>query len=193
MTLAFEMAHVTPYATTPSAITTTPFAITINPDLGRMAFVYNLNENNDGTITVVWANSVDVNVNELFTINFRIRDDIAINSGEVIISPVRVSITDMRTANLEALNPPTRNGHIEISYRERLWGDVDNNGVVDIHDVIALAQYLAGIPDARPCDIGYANADVDRNGHVNISDLILIAQYVACWHIPKCVVLGVPQ
>ena len=65
-----------------------------------------------------------------------------------------------------------------------IYGDVDENGVVDIADLSLLAQYVAqwGVALKEPI------ADVDVNDLVDIADLSLLAQYVAQWG----VVLG-PQ
>ena len=51
---------------------------------------------------------------------------------------------------------------------ERLWGDVDNDGSVNINDVTAIQQHIAelGSPDRE----GLLAGDVNGNGKTNIED-----------------------
>jgi hypothetical protein len=171
----------------------TPLYITANDDLGGSVFVYNLNENNDDTLSVVWASVYDVHTEELFTIRFQINAHVAVPEGEDVLTPVPISVIDLLTEIRTEVDPIERNGYVVITHGDLLWGDVNVDGVVDHRDVLALAQFLAGLPDSEPRDLGLKLADVDRNDRVNIGDLILIAQYVADWDGSRGVVLGIPQ
>ena len=58
----------------------------------------------------------------------------------------------------------------------KLYGDVDNNGKVDILDVIALNKNL--LTGDYISEDGKLNADVDRNGAINETDSLNILKYL---------------
>ena len=58
----------------------------------------------------------------------------------------------------------------------KISGDVDSNGKVDIDDLSLLASYMAGDPTAQ---INETNSDVDANNKVDIDDLSILASYMA--------------
>jgi len=60
-----------------------------------------------------------------------------------------------------------------------LWGDVNLDGVVDIHDLVRLAQHIARVPGMELVDLGLLLSDVFFDGHTNLSDLIHMARYLA--------------
>lgn len=58
---------------------------------------------------------------------------------------------------------------------ERVPGDADGNGKVDLHDALLVLQYDAG----WSVSIDKNNADVDANGAVTLEDALLIFRYGA--------------
>lgn len=64
-------------------------------------------------------------------------------------------------------------------YKERVLGDIDGTGVVDLTDVTVISQYIAG----WNVDCNSAALDVNSDGAVNLKDLVLLAQYVAGWDV----------
>lgn len=62
---------------------------------------------------------------------------------------------------------------------EALPGDVDNDQEVDLDDVNALANYLAG----WDVEVNEDVLDVNGDGVLNLKDLVLLAQYVAQWDV----------
>lgn len=58
-----------------------------------------------------------------------------------------------------------------------LPGDIDNDGDVDLTDVVTLAQVKAG------WDIKYVESalDPDGNGEFDLDDVVYLAQHVAEW------------
>ena len=58
---------------------------------------------------------------------------------------------------------------------ERIPGDVNDNGVADIHDALLVMQYTAG----WNVSLNTVNSDVDANNTVNLDDALLILQYGA--------------
>ncbi len=59
---------------------------------------------------------------------------------------------------------------------EAVYGDVDDNGKVEILDVIALSKSLMG--SGTLSTQGAANADVDQNGAINTTDALNIMKYL---------------
>ena len=53
-------------------------------------------------------------------------------------------------------------------------GDLNDDGKVDIHDCIVMAEYIVGANQDVPLEI----ADLNGDGQVAIMDLILLAQYI---------------
>ncbi|MBR5062389.1 MAG: metallophosphoesterase [Prevotella sp.] len=64
------------------------------------------------------------------------------------------------TVNLPDLSP----------YMEKLRGDIDHNGEVNIADVVALLNIVLG----NNLDYDFDVADVDANGAINISDIVTL-------------------
>lgn len=60
---------------------------------------------------------------------------------------------------------------------ERLWGDVDNDGSVNINDVTAIQQYIAelGAPDRE----GLLAGDINGDDKTNIEDATEIQRFLA--------------
>ena len=59
---------------------------------------------------------------------------------------------------------------------ERIPGDADGDGAVDLKDIVQIARYLAGGWNAV---IDIANADVNADGVVNLKDVVLLRRYLA--------------
>jgi len=57
-----------------------------------------------------------------------------------------------------------------------LYGDIDQNGVIDLSDLTALSQFL--LKDKELTGDSLKAADVTGDGSVNVSDLALLKQYV---------------
>jgi len=58
---------------------------------------------------------------------------------------------------------------------DRLLGDIDNNGVVDIQDAMALFQHSM-LPEMFPIDYP-GSIDLDKNGTVDLNDAMRLFQY----------------
>lgn len=59
---------------------------------------------------------------------------------------------------------------------QRQYGDIDNNGSVDLSDLLALSQHL--LKDVLLTGDNLKYADINGNGDVDISDLPLLKQYI---------------
>ena len=55
-----------------------------------------------------------------------------------------------------------------------MWGDADQNGVVDGRDITAICRYLEGLPTV--CHTGAA--DLDDSGEVDARDAEILRRYI---------------
>jgi len=151
---------------------------TIRRDLGGSVFISNINQDT-GTITAVWASPYEVDTEPLFYIYFTINSEAATSQQ----TPITVSINDMKHLNHENVDAAVRSGYVNIIDESTqpgpLWGDVNQDGIVDIFDLIRLAQHIAGTPDMELTGDGLTVADVFYDGSVDLSDLIHLSRYLA--------------
>ena len=60
---------------------------------------------------------------------------------------------------------------------EVLLGDVDQNGEIDVDDVLLLIEYTLGKDGAALTEIQIQAADVDQSGEIDVDDALLIIDY----------------
>jgi len=62
-----------------------------------------------------------------------------------------------------------------------LWGDVNQDGAINIHDLILLSQHIVGTPGMELTGYGLHAANVfhTHDNEINLSDLIHLARYLA--------------
>lgn len=61
----------------------------------------------------------------------------------------------------------------------KLYGDVNDDGDVDIRDVVLLYQRASG----RNVSLNTSNADVNGDGQINIRDVVLLYQHASGWDV----------
>jgi len=151
----------------------------IRRGLGGSVFTSNINPVT-GTITTVWASAYEKSNEGLFYIYFTI-NDIDLYEGQQITIPINAFVTEMKRLNHDNVSAYVQNGFVAISHIPYglLWGDVNQDGYVDIFDLVRLAQHIAGLPNMGLAGLGLVAADVFFDGAVDLSDLIHLAQYLA--------------
>jgi hypothetical protein len=104
------------------------------------------------------------------TLTFNVLDDAELGNTAIGLSFANGG--EPVNANFASLpNPQTISGSVTII--NVVYGDVDNNGVVNMADLVQLKQFFSrGTPLASS-----ANADVDGNGVVNMADLVRLKQF----------------
>lgn len=65
-----------------------------------------------------------------------------------------------------------------ITANTLMVGDVNEDGYINIHDCIKIAQHLAKIPGMELSVQENINADVNGDSNVDIMDLVILLQYV---------------
>ncbi len=66
---------------------------------------------------------------------------------------------------------------MKVTTGDRIWGDVDANGQVDIYDALLVGMYSLDPSIAIPNDGDISLGDVNRDGRIDITDAYLIATY----------------
>ncbi|MEA1864661.1 MAG: dockerin type I domain-containing protein [Euryarchaeota archaeon] len=89
-------------------------------------------------------------------------------------SPLNLGVVTFKDATPEGNPMPyiTRNG----TYTAAMNGDVDGDGIVDMHDAMYLAKHVLGITGFT--EITVELADVDGDGRVDMHDAMYLAKYV---------------
>ena len=86
---------------------------------------------------------------------------------QVGVGPVEI-VVEARATSPAAMKATTS---------DRIWGDVDANGQVDIFDALLVGLYSLDPSIAIPNNGDIALGDVNRDGHIDITDSYLIATY----------------
>lgn len=92
-------------------------------------------------------------------------DGVTADDADIILAWLNEEIESLPYSYLET---PTTTG-------EKETGDVNDDGVVNIKDVIFMRRYILS-PDDSPIDT--TNADMNDDGIINIKDVILIRRYI---------------
>ena len=141
-----------------------------------------------GTVKFAFANSsaaVEANT-ALIRVTFTVKDGAAV--GESAVSAVlqaadaehHLKADGFFDANGDAVAVDITAGSVtvEAAAVEIKYGDVDNNGKVNIRDVQALVKYLAGKLTADNINLSAADTDA-RNHSINIRDVQALVKFLA--------------
>ena len=88
---------------------------------------------------------------------------------------VTMTVTELVNSNYQAVPYTVQAGTVTIDGGDRIAGDANRDGLVDLKDVVQIRRWLVGGWNA---EINEANADVDSNSTVNLKDVILIRRYL---------------
>lgn len=117
---------------------------------------------------------VDYGVNDpgvLASITFKVIDESG--TSELLLDRVKLSTPDATYITGIVVN----NGNVEVTDFSGVCGDVSDDELVNIGDVILLANHV-GNPDDPRYEVNELVADVNGDGNVNIGDVILLANHV---------------
>ena len=107
----------------------------------------------------------------VLTLTFKVPDNAQIgDSYEINVSYDNGSIFDEK---MQALNFDIVSGSIEIL--DYTSGDLNDDGVINMQDVVLLRRYIVGGYDV---DINTMAADVNRDDTLNMQDVVLIRRYI---------------
>ena len=97
---------------------------------------------------------------------------VGVDVGTIYNISASYTYGNMINENLEAVNLEIENGSITIV---NTVGDVNDDGVVDVADVIVLRRYLAG---GYEVVIDEFAADMDNNGYITVADVVLLRRFL---------------
>jgi len=146
-----------------------PVSITKGSALSAGSLTSNINAPGIDYVTAVWSDAVGSDANgTLFTVKFKAKQEafgktnLGLSAHGIFdksdeMNPVNVVLSDAEVCLL-------------------MYGDVNNDGKVDIADLLLLARYLAG-------HNVYINTEAAKvtpgEGRIGINDLLLLARYLA--------------
>ncbi len=127
--------------------------------------------------TVSWynglANMTAANV-KICTLEFKVLS--AAPDGKAQIG-ITYDIENIFNVDFESIEFETTDGGITVT--DKISGDVNADGAVNMRDVVALFQYVS----KWNVTINEVNADVNAEGSVNMRDVVLLFQYVSRWDV----------
>ncbi|MBQ2899915.1 MAG: InlB B-repeat-containing protein [Oscillospiraceae bacterium] len=105
---------------------------------------------------------------EILVLIFEILEDTKDGSVEIAFTNFKAGDKDNNKLNFVIVN-----GKIKVV--SRVPGDSNNDGEVDVFDLLILRKHLAGIPE----EIDLNASDVNVDGEVDVFDLLLFRKYLA--------------
>lgn len=124
---------------------------------------------------VQWYNLGDVKTNgNLFTLTFNVKQ-----TAKEGVYPIKLTYDEDEICNQkeEKVHFDVVDGFVKVS--KHMPGDINNDGKVNLRDVIRLNQYVAG----WNVTVDSGSTDVNGDGKTNLRDVIRLNQYVAGWNV----------
>lgn len=120
----------------------------------------------------VWdgVSGADFSNGSIIVLTFEI--PVGVDVGTIYNISAYYTYGNMINENLEAVDLEIENGSITIV---NTVGDVNDDGVVDIADVIVLRRYLAGDHEVV---IDEFAADMDNDGYITVADVVLLRRFL---------------
>ena len=120
----------------------------------------------------VWdgVNGADFSDGEIIVLTFVVPEGVDI--GTVFEISASYTYGNMINADLETVDVEIENGSITIIDP---IGDVNDDGIVDVADVIVLRRYLAGGYDVVIDEVA---ADMDADGYITVADVVLLRRFL---------------
>ena len=126
------------------------------------------------TVALSGANAGD------FTLSYTTISSIAIGgSDSFTVEPNTGLAAGNYTATVTVSGDYGMTASFDVSFTVFTYGDVDDDGVVSIIDVMLLQQYLAGLINAG--DINLLVADVNDDGEIDALDLEILYRHYTGW------------
>lgn len=124
---------------------------------------------------VQWYHLDDVKTNgEMCKIKFNVKQNAKEGKYTLNLTYDEEEICNQKEENVHF---DVTNGVVSVS--KHLPGDVNDDGKVNLKDVIRLNQYVAG----WNVTVNSISADANSDGKVNLKDVIRLNQYVAGWNV----------
>ncbi|MGM9686648.1 MAG: MBG domain-containing protein [Bacteroidaceae bacterium] len=130
------------------------------------------NQQDDGSyIILLYSTDVDlIEGNSGSVIDVTLDIDGEIEEG---VYPITLSSITLTRENGSKIYPADATINITIS--DGLLGDADNDGTVDVADIVVVANYILTNGETP---IAFSNADVDGDGIIDVADIVGIANII---------------
>lgn len=140
-------------------------------NLSYGAFYYN--SVSEDCVNLVWSDTENRSLNgEIFSASFKTKGDTA-----DLTVPVELGHSVMGNDSMEEI--PFEPAYCEIIVLENYkWGDVNNDGITSLSDVVAINQFYIDSEQFSLDSQMKINSDTDTNKILNISDSNNILKYV---------------
>lgn len=130
-----------------------------------------------GSVLAITYEKSDKNLADGKLVTLKLVADADATEGKYTVSVVKA---DIHSSGLPVYTAAITDGVISvINYR---IGDVNNDGVIGLADVMLLKQYLAGNENAKKLVILNAS-DVDNDGDIDNDDVTLLSRYCVGWSV----------
>ena len=111
----------------------------------------------------------------LLTLTFKIADNAEPGTTKITLTHEESATLN---SDLDIVSLIPYSGNIEII--ERVVGDADGDGILNLKDVVILRRMLSGWDGYS---INDTNADVDGDGKVTLKDAVMLERYLAGWEV----------
>ena len=125
--------------------------------------------------TMMWEDSL-ANANHtedgvLATLTFEVLEDVPLGKTPITLSYIKNSTLNV---DLDEVAFTLGNGSVEVT--DRTPGDANDDGIVDLKDIVLLRRYLCG---GWNVTVNLANTDVNADGAVDLKDVAILRRYLA--------------
>ena len=135
----------------------------------------------DGRVTISYSNRVGtIPDGNLIELGFVVSKDAPEGDYEIKIISAYAKVSDKTVGNGGKFEPATSNGKITVN--NYVLGDVNDDGRINLADVILTKQYVEGMEAAKN-KILLPAADVNRDGTVDGEDVLLLSKYCVGWNV----------
>lgn len=147
----------------------------VSCDEGAFGEVTTSNEISKNPYHVQWYHLDDVKTNgEMCKLTFNVKQTAKEGKYVVKLTYDEEEICNQKEENIHF---DVMDGAINVS--AHIPGDVNDDGKVNLKDVIRLNQYVAG----WSVTVNSVSADANADGKINLKDVIRLNQYVAGWNV----------
>lgn len=148
-------------------------SVTFNSQIGGMT---STSQSLESPAVVTWVNGLaDMTDNtKICTLEFKVLDNAPDGKAAISLSYDSENVFNIASQSVDF---GISDGYINVS--DKVPGDVNSDGSINMRDVVALFQYVS----RWNVSISTVNGDVTADGSLNMRDVVLLFQYVSRWDV----------
>lgn len=112
-----------------------------------------------------------VNNGTVVYVTFKVKENV-----ELGMTPITIIVDGQETYNLDLENVDFVSVGGSVNIDSKVCGDVDNDGDINLKDVVVLKRYLSENDSET---INTINADINNDGQINLKDVVVLKRYLA--------------